>query len=55
MQTANELDTNVNDIPVDTYRLDLWAAPPATDHIVKQTSIVAAYWHDWAGKLLAAG
>ncbi|MHC1548784.1 hypothetical protein [Phyllobacterium sp. K27] len=55
MQTANELDTNVNDTPVDTYRLDLWTAPLAPDRIVKQTSAVAAYWHDWASKLVAAG
>lgn len=55
MQTANELDTNVEDTPVDTYRLDLWSAPPAPDLIVKQTSTIAAYWHDWASKLAAAG
>lgn len=55
MQTANELDTNVNDIPVDSYRLDLWTAPLVPDRIVKQTSAVAAYWHDWASKLVAAG
>ncbi len=55
MQTASELDTNVNDTPVDTYRLDFWSAPPAPDRIVKQTSAVAAYWHDWARKLVAAG
>lgn len=53
MQTANELDTNDNDTPVDTYRLDLWPAPPAPDRVVKQTSTVAAYWHDWASKLEA--
>lgn len=51
MQAANELDTNVDDTSVDSYRLDLWPAPPAADRIVKQTSIIAAYWHDWASSL----
>lgn len=55
MQAASELDTNVDDIPVDRYRLDLWPASPAADRIVKQTSEVAAYWHDWASKLAATG
>lgn len=55
MQIANELDTNVDDTPVDHYRLDLWAAPLSPDRIVKQTSTVAAYWHDWASKLVADG
>ncbi|GLQ12316.1 hypothetical protein GCM10007913_42490 [Devosia yakushimensis] len=54
MQAANELDTNVTEVPVDTYRLDLWPAPPAADRIIKQTSEVAAYWHGWA-KGLAMG
>ncbi len=51
MQAANELDTNINDTPVDSYRLDLWPAPPAPDRIIKQTSTIAAYWHDWASSL----
>ena len=51
MQAANELDTNINDTPVDSYRLDLWPAPPALDRIVKQTSTIAAYCHDWASSL----
>lgn len=48
MAAGSELDTNVEDEPVDTYRLDLWPAPAAPDRMVKQTSEVAAYWHDWA-------
>lgn len=55
MEAANELDINVNDTPIDSYRLDFWPAPPASDRIVKQTSSVAAYWHDWASKLVVAG
>lgn len=50
MQAGNDLDTNIEDVPVDRYRLDLWQAPSAPDRIVKQTSPVAAYWHDWAGQ-----
>lgn len=53
MQAANELDTNVDEVPVDSYRLDLWPAPPAPDRIVKQMSSVAADLHDWAGTLAA--
>jgi hypothetical protein len=55
MQAANDLDTNIDDIPVDHYRLDIWPAPPAADHVLKQTSAIAAYWHDWASKLTNAG
>lgn len=55
MQSASELGTNVDDTPVDSCRLDLWPAPPAPDRIVKQTSTVAAYWHDWASRLVVAG
>ncbi len=51
MQAANELGTNIDDTAVDSYRLDLWPAPPAADQIVEQTSIIAAYWHDWASSL----
>jgi hypothetical protein len=54
MQAANDLDTNIEDDPVDHYRLDLWRAPMSPDRIVKQTSAVAAYWHDWASKLVVS-
>lgn len=55
MQAANDMDTNVEDLPVDTYRLDLWPASPAPDLVVKQTSSIATYWHDNARNLTAAG
>lgn len=55
MQTANDLDTNIEELPVDTYRLDFWQAPPAADLVMKQTSAIAAYWHDNACSLTAAG
>jgi hypothetical protein len=51
MQAGTELDTNVTTVPVDTYRLDLWPAEPAPDRVIKQTSEIAAYWHDWAKRL----
>ncbi|SFV31464.1 hypothetical protein SAMN05216456_1349 [Devosia crocina] len=51
MEEANALDTNITEVPVDRYRLDLWLAPSAPDRVIKQTSEVAAYWHDWAGTL----
>ncbi|WP_337267412.1 hypothetical protein [Oryzifoliimicrobium ureilyticus] len=54
MQRANDLDTNVTDTPIDTYRLDLWRAQASRDRIVKQTSAIAAYWHDWVRELAAA-
>lgn len=51
MAAGNALNTNDADTPVDGYRLDLWAAPPAADRVVKQTAEIAAYWHDWARQL----
>lgn len=54
MEAASDLDTNTEEDPVDHYRLDLWPASPAPDRIVKQTSAVAAYWHEWAGNLAGA-
>lgn len=55
MQEGRELDTNIDDEPVDFYRLDIWPAAPAPDCIVKQSSDIAAYWHDWAQGLGEAG
>ncbi|MDQ1080253.1 hypothetical protein [Pseudoroseomonas cervicalis] len=51
MQAASELDTLEGDTPIDTYRLDLWPAPPSPDCIMKQSSAVAASWHGWAQRL----
>lgn len=47
MALGNEVDTNVEDQPVDFYCLVFWPAAPAPDALVKQTSQVAAYWHNW--------
>ena len=55
MQAANDLDTNVDDVPLDTYRLDMWPAPPTPDLVIKQTSSIAAYWHENARSLSTAG
>ena len=55
MQQGNELDTNIDDAPVDFYRLDIWPAPAAPDCIVKQSSQIAGYWHDWAHNLARSG
>ncbi|MGO4448892.1 hypothetical protein AB4Y96_08180 [Phyllobacterium sp. TAF24] len=51
MQAGNDSDGNETSVPADIYRLDLWKAGPSHDHIVKQTSEVAAYWHNWAANL----
>jgi hypothetical protein len=51
MQAANDLDTNIGDTPIDRYTIDLWPAAPAPDRILKQTSPITAYWHNWAGAL----
>jgi hypothetical protein len=36
---------------IDRYTLAFWPAAPAADAIVKQSSVVAKYWHDWAATL----
>lgn len=55
MQESNNINTNIEEAPIDRYRLDLWPATPSPDEIVKQTSSVAAYLHNWAGELTAPG
>ena len=55
MQAGSDLDTNTTTSAVDTYRLDLWKADRAPDRVIKQTSEIAAYWHDWAANLAKAG
>ncbi|MER7013194.1 hypothetical protein ABT324_17375 [Saccharopolyspora sp. NPDC000359] len=51
MDEANEVDTRLDDEPqVDRYLLQFWPAPPAPDRVLKQTSDVAAYWHNATGK-----
>lgn len=54
MQAASDADPLPDAAPVDSYRLDLWPAPPAPDRVVKQSSAVAAYWHGWARALAPA-
>lgn len=46
MSCGNEVDTYVEGEPVDFYSLAFWSAAPAPDIVVKQTSEVAAYWHN---------
>ena len=49
MQEAREADTRLEDEPgVDAYLLQLWPAAPAPGLLLRQTSEVAAYWHDVA-------
>ncbi|MFJ1562302.1 hypothetical protein [Streptomyces mirabilis] len=31
-----------------SYLVQLWAAEPAADRVLKQTAAIAAYWHDYA-------
>jgi len=49
MQAGNDQDTLVGDVPtVDEYLLQLWPAPAAPDQVIRQTSEVSAYWHNFA-------
>lgn len=49
MDEARELDTRMEDEPeVDRYLLQFWPASPEPDRVVKQTSEIAAYWHEFA-------
>ncbi|CCK24899.1 hypothetical protein BN159_0520 [Streptomyces davaonensis JCM 4913] len=51
MDAANELDTRLDKEPQqDCYLLQFWPAAAEPDRIVKQTSKIAAYWHDYARK-----
>ncbi|WP_116114453.1 hypothetical protein [Amycolatopsis ruanii] len=52
MDRARERDTRLDGEPLlDRYLLQLWPAPPAADAVVRQTSAIAAYWHDHARTL----
>ncbi|MEU8034588.1 hypothetical protein AB0C13_39565, partial [Streptomyces sp. NPDC049099] len=54
MDAAHEEDTRLRDEPqLDRYLLQFWPAPPLPDRVVKQTSGMAAYWHDYARTLPA--
>jgi hypothetical protein len=51
MDRGKEVDTLVDEDPVDVYALIFWPADAAPDAIIKQTSGSAAYWHDWVKSL----
>ncbi|WP_329137329.1 hypothetical protein OG552_27330 [Streptomyces sp. NBC_01476] len=52
MDAGRELDTRVAGKPqADSYLLQFWPAPPRPDHVVRQTSQIAAYWHSHAREL----
>jgi hypothetical protein len=49
MDAARAEDTRLSGEPqLDCYLLQFWPAPPAPDRVLRQTSAVAAYWHDYA-------
>jgi hypothetical protein len=56
MQAGNDQDTLVGDAPViDEYLVQLWPAPAAPDQVIRQTSEVAAYWHNFAAGMPRIG
>jgi hypothetical protein len=51
MDEARELDTRTEEDPAaDRYLLQFWPAWPEPDRMVKQTSEIAAYWHEFASQ-----
>ncbi|MET8021166.1 hypothetical protein [Streptomyces decoyicus] len=51
MDEADQQDPGLDDEPqLDCYLLQFWPAPPAPDRVLRQTSAIAAYWHDYARK-----
>ncbi|MBU7598001.1 hypothetical protein JGS22_010360 [Streptomyces sp. P38-E01] len=54
MDAARDQDTRrANDPGHDRYLLQFWPAALSPDHVIKQTSQIAAYWHDFARELPA--
>ncbi|MGW3208131.1 hypothetical protein [Streptomyces sp. NPDC001135] len=52
MDAAQHEETRLDgEPPLDRYLLQFWPAPPTPDTLVKQTSGMAAYWHDYARTL----
>ncbi|OJF11420.1 hypothetical protein [Couchioplanes caeruleus] len=51
MDAAHEQDTLMGEPTIDRYLLALWPAAPAPDEVVRQTSAIAAYWHQSAQDL----
>jgi hypothetical protein len=51
MQAARTKNTVlVHEAAIDSYCLTFWPAPIARDRVLKQTSEIAAYWHNCARK-----
>ena len=49
MDAGHEADTiPEGEDAIDAYRLSFWPAPPAPDQVLKQTSEIARYWHEYA-------
>ncbi|WP_405647870.1 hypothetical protein [Streptomyces uncialis] len=49
MDEGKQHDTRFpEEAELDRYLLQFWPAPPGPDRVLKQTSEVAAYWHDYA-------
>ncbi len=49
MDAGRAAGVRVEDEPeIDRYLLQLWPAPQAADAVLRQTSRIAAYWHDVA-------
>ncbi|MGY1501014.1 hypothetical protein ACW4TU_31285 [Streptomyces sp. QTS52] len=52
MDTGRELDTRVSGKPqADSYLLQFWPSPPRPDHVIRETSQIAGYWHRHAREL----
>jgi hypothetical protein len=52
MDEGHDRDTRMDGEPeADRYLLQFWPAPPAPDAVIKQTSEMAAYWHEWAREM----
>ncbi|MEV7296312.1 hypothetical protein ACIQ9K_13705 [Streptomyces microflavus] len=49
MDKGRDLDTRTAKEPqADSYLLQFWPAPPGPDQVIRQTSEIAAYWHEEA-------
>ena len=52
MQAGSDQDTSADDETIiDEYRLQLWPAPASPDQVIRQTSSIAANWHNYARSL----
>jgi hypothetical protein len=52
MDYGQEVDTIIEEDPIDFYSLIFWPAPSAPDAIIKQTSETAAYWNSCRSETL---